>query len=141
MKKEPSYDNSFYFIGLSCIGIILIYCILKYVFQFDFLEYMGVCTFYRITGYYCPGCGGTRAVFALFQGEIIRSFYLHPFVPYLGLVGGWFMISQTIERVSRGKIKIAMHFRMIYVWITLALIFMNFIWKNVVLFFFGNALI
>ncbi len=141
MKKEPSYDNSFYIIGLCCIGVILTYIILRYSFKFDVFDYIGVCTFYRVMGYYCPGCGGTRAVFALFRGEIWEAFMFHPFVPYIGVVGGWFMISQTIERISMGKIKIAMHFRMIYVWAAIIIIFANFIWKNAVLFFTGNALI
>ena len=48
------------------------------------------------------------------------------------------MTSQTIERLSRGKIKIALHFRMIYVWIALALIVMNVVWKNGVLLITGN---
>ena len=67
------------------------------------------------------------------KGQLLESFYLHPFVPYIAIVGGWFMISQTIERLSRGKIKIALNFRMVYVWIALALIFINVIYKNIVL--------
>ena len=28
------------------------------------------CTFHRLTGYRCPGCGGTRALHSLLHGEI-----------------------------------------------------------------------
>lgn len=49
------------------------------------------------------------------------------------------MLSQTVERISRGKIHIAMHFRMIYVWIAIAIIAANFIWKNTLIISTGNA--
>lgn len=46
------------------------------------------CLFHLVTGFYCPGCGGTRAVRLLLQGNIARSFQYHPFVPYVALVLG-----------------------------------------------------
>ncbi len=38
------------------------------------------CLFHRITGLYCPGCGGTRALIALLRGHPLRSLRLHPLV-------------------------------------------------------------
>ena len=141
MKKDTSQDRYLYIIGWIGIGILLAYLVLKYVCHIDLIDYAGPCVLHTLTGFYCPGCGGTRAVFAFFQGELWQSFLLHPFVPYLGILGGWFMISQTIERLSCGRVKIAMHFRMVYVWIALILIFGNFIWKNLVLILEQTALI
>ncbi len=133
MKKDSSQDTCFYIIGWCGIAIMVTYLVLKNLLGFDVLDYMLPCTLYTWTGFYCPGCGGTRAVFALSKGQILRSFYLHPFVPYGAIVGGWFMISQTVERLTKGKIKVALHFRMIYAWIALALILINFLWKNVMI--------
>lgn len=31
------------------------------------------CTFYKQTGFYCAGCGGTRAFFLLLQGRFLES--------------------------------------------------------------------
>ncbi len=140
MKKEPEQDNFFYWMGWAGIGIILIYLFFKFVVKIDLIRFMPLCTFYTTTGFYCPGCGGTRAVFALFHGDILKSLFYHPVVPYAGIVAGWFMLTQTVERVSRGKWKVAMHFRMIYVWILLALLAVNFIWKNGYLLLTGIAL-
>lgn len=130
MKKEPEQDNFFYWMGWACIGLILIYLCFKYILKFDLVRLMPACTFYTTTGFYCPGCGGTRAVLTLFRGDILKSLFYHPVVPYAGIVAGCFMITQTIERISRGKWKVAMHFRMIYVWVLLALLAINFVWKN-----------
>ena len=41
------------------------------------------CAFHLLTGFYCPGCGGTRAVVYLLQGQIGRSFQYHPLIPYM----------------------------------------------------------
>ncbi|MBQ6855594.1 MAG: DUF2752 domain-containing protein, partial [Lachnospiraceae bacterium] len=35
------------------------------------------CMFRMLTGLYCPGCGGTRAVKALLTGHPIQSFLYH----------------------------------------------------------------
>ena len=137
MKKEPEQDNFFYYAGWCTMGLILIYWFIKSVLHFDLVRLIPLCSFYVGTGYYCPGCGGTRAVVALFHGEILRSLFYHPVVLYSALVAGWFMVTQTIERLSRGKWKVAMHFRMIYVYIFLALLAVNFIWKNGYLLFTG----
>lgn len=60
--------------------------------------------------------------------------WLHPFVPYAALLSGWFMISQTIERVSGSRIRIALRFRDVYIWIALLLIVVNCLVKNLALF-------
>ncbi|MBQ3064986.1 MAG: DUF2752 domain-containing protein [Clostridia bacterium] len=37
-----------------------------------------LCIFARITGYPCPGCGMTRAVLAVFRGDLGAAFSHHP---------------------------------------------------------------
>lgn len=40
------------------------------------------CVFQSLTGLYCPGCGGTRAVRSLLKGDLLMSFKYHPLVLY-----------------------------------------------------------
>lgn len=43
------------------------------------------------------------------------------------------MISQMIERISRGKIHIGMHYRDLYLWIALVIAIVNCLVKNLIL--------
>ena len=134
---DESIDKIFYYMGLIIIGIGVVGTILCMTVLSDFVAKLPHCLFHTVTGYYCPGCGGKRAVRLLFSGHFLQSLYYHPFVIYSLLVGGWFMISQTIEKVSKKKYTIGMHFRGIYVWIGIGIIFLNCIIKNIALFRWG----
>ena len=41
------------------------------------------CLFHFFTGFYCPGCGGTRAVRLLLKGDLAGSSQYHPFALYV----------------------------------------------------------
>jgi hypothetical protein len=61
------------------------------------------CPFYTLTGYYCPGCGGLRAVHDLTHGEVARAFSSNPLItlliPVAVLVWFWWL------QVTRGAIR------------------------------------
>jgi hypothetical protein len=38
------------------------------------------CPFLFLTGWQCPGCGGTRATYSLFQGDIAQSWRMNPLI-------------------------------------------------------------
>ena len=140
MKADPTQDTYFYITGWIFIGLFAALLFILYGLHFPLLHTVPPCMFHALTGLYCPGCGGTRAVFALLHGQVIRSLYYHPIVLYVAVFGGWFMITQTIARISRHKICTGMHYRSVYVWITIGLIAGNFLFKNALLLFTGNAL-
>ena len=56
-----------------------------------------ICSFRRMTGHGCPGCGMTRSVTALLQGEIRRSVEMHLFGPVLVLVVAGYWIRSGVE--------------------------------------------
>ncbi len=41
------------------------------------------CPFHRLTGLYCAGCGGTRAIRALFHGDVATCFRMNLLLPLL----------------------------------------------------------
>ncbi len=130
MFPDKKIDNGFYITGWICIIILVISSIIIKIMGVNLLMSIKPCAFSQLFNLYCPGCGGTRAFFALLRGDILRSLYYHPFDLYAITVCGWFMISQTIQRLSRDRIKIGMHFRPIYLWLALGIILVNWIVKN-----------
>ena len=88
------------------------------------------CLLRTFTGYYCPGCGGTRAVYALLHLQLWRSFCYHPMVPYGAAVYAWFMISHTIEKLSHHKLRIGMKWNPLWLWIALVILFVNVLIKD-----------
>ena len=99
------------------------------------------CLFHLLTGLYCPGCGGTRAAYALLCGKPLLSFYYHPIVLYTVVVGAAFLVTQTIGRLSRGRFRAVVHFRPAYLWIALALVVINCFVKNFILLYFHIPLL
>ena len=141
MKPEPQMNRYFYIAGWILMALFAMGAAVIHIKGKTILNYVPPCMFHRVTGYYCPGCGGTRAVFTFFRGDIVRAFKFHPFVPYTFILGGWFMLSQTIEKASRGRLAIGMHYRDIYLWIALAIVLLNWLVKNLFLAVFGIALL
>ncbi|NLL80609.1 MAG: DUF2752 domain-containing protein [Clostridiales bacterium] len=96
------------------------------------------CQFRRILGIYCPGCGGTRAVYYLAGGNLVKAFCCHPAVVFMAVVYVIFMITCFYRRHLTKKqyppIKIER-----YVYAAAVLVLLQFVIKNVLLFAFGWA--
>lgn len=88
--------------------------------------------FHKWTGYYCPGCGGTRAVKALLRGHIGQSFLYHPVVLYGAVLYAWFMISHTIEYLTKGRWHTGMRYTDKYLYVGLGMIVVQWVLKNVI---------
>lgn len=100
-----------------------------------------MCALLRFTGFYCPGCGGTRACICLLEGDLRASLYYHPIVLYGVCISGWYLISHTIEYLSKGRICIGMRYRDIYLYIAILILLVNWGVKNACLLLAGVRLI
>lgn len=142
MKQNSSQkaEKVLYRLGWISIGILSIGVLAVKLFPDCFSKLAIPCIFHAMTGYYCPGCGGTRAVKYLLTGHLIKSFIYHPLVAYVGIGGAVFMISYTLQILSKGKIK-GMRFRNGYVYCMLVILILQFILKNALVYYWGYRII
>ncbi|GAA2847170.1 DUF2752 domain-containing protein [Streptosporangium fragile] len=87
------------------------------------------CPFLALTGLYCPGCGGLRAVHALVHGDPATAVGLNPVVvvmiPVLAVFWAYWAL-----RSWRGGPPIGKSVRPVYVWLFLALMIVFWIVRN-----------
>lgn len=133
MRDTRKEETALFLTGWALVFTAAVLLILYRLLPLPYDKLAMPCVFRSVTGLYCPGCGGTRAVSALLHGRLLTSFVCHPLVPFTAAVGGWFLISQTIERLSRHRIKIGMKYRDFYVWAALGVVIANFLARNLLL--------
>ena len=91
-RSLGSTDRILYGFGLAALGIAFAAVLLYFCTGFNVLRIKWPCMFNKITGYCCPGCGGTRAFRALLHGEILKSLYDYPPLLFAVIVYVVFMI-------------------------------------------------
>lgn len=138
-ELQREIDVYMFLVGWISIFIFASYEILSKLTGFRITKFEIPCIFHRVTGYDCPGCGGTRAVIFLLHGDVIKSFQYHPIVLYTVVIGGIFLLTQTVSRLTGGRIK-PVHMKIFYFWIALGIIILNCIIKNAALFYGINLL-
>ncbi len=77
------------FIAINILLVVSGFVMFLYIMlqKFDVIPTMP-CMMHDALRIYCPGCGGTRALFALLHGDILQSLYCNPAI-LMGL--GWFL--------------------------------------------------
>lgn len=138
MKKALSLEEQLYNIGLVFLvsGALLVYIYWQFI-----LPNISIppCAIFNRLGIYCPGCGGTRAVNALFHGRILESLWYHPLVLYTAIVFSGFMLTHTMAKFHIPHFK-GWKFHDWYLWWALILVAGNWILKNILLIGFHIAL-
>lgn len=91
-------EQIFYKIGQVLLGCTIIGIIIISIVGLDTVVSMiPKCAFYSQTGFYCAGCGGTRAVISLLHGRFIQSCIYHPAVPYFAVNYIVFMVYEFLK--------------------------------------------
>lgn len=113
--------------GLAVMGIALVHVVPIRISD------LGMdCWIHRTAGIYCPGCGMTRAVFAMAHGRIFLSAWYHPAVLYGAIVYGIFMLGGLAAVCSGGRLPF-MRWRIGYVYGGIVVIIAQFLAKNIML--------
>ena len=131
-KHHNLTDTIFFILSWIILGGLLVVAILQNTGTMDLLETIYPCFFLETTGFYCPGCGGTHAVVSLVTGHPLDSLLAHPFVIYVAGCALVFAVTNTIARIRR---KGYLPFRMIFVYIGIAILLLQWIIKNACLLF------
>jgi len=60
------------------------------------------CALYKLTGLYCPGCGGLRATHQLLHGRIFTAFHFNPLFVATFPLWLW-AFARAVQRCSQGR--------------------------------------
>ncbi len=145
MNRDHRIDNVdqisrlCYYAGLVFAFTGLIGILLLAVLQIPISQVIPPCAFHSVTGYYCPGCGGTRAVIAMLHGRIFSSLCYHPFVVYMTAYYIVFEISHTLDIITGHRIR-GLRICPVYFYVGIALIIIQCIVKNILKYRYGISL-
>lgn len=129
IKKER---NAFIWVNVGCVLLFIGLMIWKYA---PFVQLLDTrCGFHEFLHLYCPGCGGTRAVYALLRLDIIESFLYHPIVPMLALLLVEYYIGAIVTLIRKNG-KRYYYLRIWFCYVALGVIIVHFILRNVLLVF------
>jgi hypothetical protein len=119
-KLQPSGTRA---VVLILAGTALVIAATVFFFNPTTHPFYPVCQFHRLTGLNCPGCGMTRAAYALLHGDAWTA--LHDNALFVAVLGGlalrgvWFAVNQ-----ARGR-RNGVFFRAQWLWwlLVVALVF------------------
>ncbi|MGE0140355.1 MAG: DUF2752 domain-containing protein [Ilumatobacteraceae bacterium] len=71
------------------------------------------CTFHRLTGWWCPGCGLTRGVHHLLRGDVIGALGSNVFTPFvvIAVVAAWASWARRSFGFSPSRLRAGAHVR------------------------------
>ena len=133
-KTDYSYEDRF-FIGFSAVNLILSAALFAVGSGMIPYGIFGECAFLSATGLYCPGCGGTRALFSLAHGELLQALRYYPALVYYILFSTAFLVSNGVriggKLLCRKKILPSMRVRTVYFVLFLVIILGGWIVRNI----------
>ena len=102
-RLEP--DRCLRFLVLGVLGTMLCSGISLHLCRLDVVEHLperSVCSFHALSGLPCPGCGMTRAVLSVGQGNLPRAVRFNPLaLPLLAVMVAWLLGARIDARRHR----------------------------------------
>ena len=65
-------------------AVVMIYALRNYILSLK--RFLPECSFHKLTGYWCTGCGSTRSVTALLQFKFLTAIRNNATIPFLSLL-------------------------------------------------------
>ena len=108
-------NEKFYILGKIAFVPVIVFCLIFANYIYPDHWKIGIfenCVFKSISGFPCPGCGGTRALVSLFRGNVVDSFFYNPSVIYafLAYIHFWFcMYINKHSNIKKISIKVELY--------------------------------
>lgn len=127
MKKEKNLNDYVYIsVIITVLVLIMFYIIYLLIGKPPIFN----CWIYENFGIYCPGCGCTRALINLVQGNIIKSLYYNPTVLYAVIVLIIYLVGNTIAKVLKKDSKYILKYTPILIYVGIFILIGTCIVKN-----------
>ena len=122
--------------AVLCTAAAIVAAVLVYMRWFSHVS-IAVCWFYEELHLYCPGCGCTRALIAMLHGDLLASLRYNSGVFYFAAAVTLYLVTQTVQRLSRGKIRCGIRYRNVYLYIGFGILIANAVVWNILWHGFG----
>jgi hypothetical protein len=100
--------------------------VLLYVVDPQAVDWLPKCPFHQLTGWHCPGCGGTRAAHAMLHGDFAQALAFNPLL----IVGGPVLIAICVWRRMRDGAGWSLAIRPAWIWGLFALLVLFTLLRN-----------
>jgi hypothetical protein len=98
--------------------------------QENLLSLLPPCPFHAFTGLYCPGCGSTRAIFQLLQGNLIAAFRYNPLTVVFLFTLLAYSLFYVWTRMTKKPFS-GFFLKPLWIWLLLAVILLFWILRNI----------
>lgn len=127
-KRRLQEGQGFYIAATILLAMGIVFAVVCDVFHLEF-PLSSPCFLDEQLHLYCPGCGGTRALFAMMRLDLVESVLCNPIVLYMAALFLYYYIGTSMAVLAKGR---RVYFRPGFwmIWVGVILLFWTTILRN-----------
>ncbi len=135
-KKSFSTEKILFIVSSIAIILGIIFAVIFNIFNLKITLSPVPCILNNMLHFYCPGCGGTRALNSFLKLSLLDSFLCHPIVLYLAFIFIYYYIKAAIFLLTKKEYQ-KFHFNYLILYIGLSITIINFLLRNILAIYFN----